>query len=146
SACSPPSKPPGSIPLRHSAMNKFRVPRPCRLVGRLFLSAILIILPGCFQNFGTGGTGERVIPPEQLREIHRTNLDELSAAAPATQHASTQPTTDPTSRPVAERIELSIEQARQWALSNNLDLKVELLNPTIARASLSAEEARFESL
>jgi outer membrane protein TolC len=43
-------------------------------------------------------------------------------------------------------VPLTLAQVRQLALSNNLDLKVELFNPTIARQGLSEEEARFESL
>ena len=36
-------------------------------------------LAGCFDHFGAGGTGERVIPREQLREIHPTSLEEMAA-------------------------------------------------------------------
>jgi outer membrane protein TolC len=41
---------------------------------------------------------------------------------------------------------MSIERARELAMENNLDLKVELLNPTIAKESVNEEEARFEAL
>lgn len=40
---------------------------------------------------------------------------------------------------------LSIEEARASALSNNLDLKVAVLDPAIAREGLTREEARFEA-
>src|SRR5207253_9483941 len=39
-----------------------------------------------------------------------------------------------------------IAQIRELALRNNLDLKVELLNPSISRESLNQEEARYEAL
>jgi outer membrane protein TolC len=41
---------------------------------------------------------------------------------------------------------LTIEECRQLALANNLDLKVELFNPSIAKEAISQERARFESL
>ena len=40
---------------------------------------------------------------------------------------------------------LSIEQCRAMTLKNNLDLKVQLIEPTIAAKQVSAEEAKFES-
>ncbi len=40
---------------------------------------------------------------------------------------------------------LSIEEARASALTNNLDLKVAVLDPVIAREGLTREEARFEA-
>jgi outer membrane protein len=39
---------------------------------------------------------------------------------------------------------LSIEQCRAMTLKNNLDLKVQLIEPSIAAKQLSAEEAKFE--
>src|SRR3954462_788432 len=96
-----------------------------RNISLLTITLSVFYLAGCFENFGAGGTGERVIPREKLREVHRTSLEEMSAASnPAGSPASTHPPPAPTSRPAADRIELSIEQARQWALANNLDLRV----------------------
>ncbi|MHC4295094.1 MAG: TolC family protein, partial [Planctomycetota bacterium] len=45
-----------------------------------------------------------------------------------------------------EELELTIEQSRALALEGNLDLKVELLNPTIAAQSITEAEAEFEAL
>ncbi len=92
------------------------------------------LLPGCFRNAGTGGTGEIVVPEQRLREV-----------ATFTPQPATQPTTRPTTVPLAQ-VELTIEQCRERALHNNLDLRVELLNPTIARQTLSEDQARFEAL
>lgn len=41
--------------------------------------------------------------------------------------------------------DLSIEEARASTLANNLDLQIALLDPAIARESVSQEEGRFES-
>ena len=43
-------------------------------------------------------------------------------------------------------MELSIEEVRRLALANNLDLRVELINPAIARTALTEEEAQYEAL
>jgi outer membrane protein TolC len=51
-----------------------------------------------------------------------------------------------TTRPAGAEYALTIEEARRLALENNLDLRVELFNPQIARENLGAEEARFEAL
>ena len=112
---------------------------PCSL----FL--IAFVLSGCIKDFGTGGTGELVIPRNQLREIKPTNLDAVAIAPPTTQEATTLPTTRPATRPLAE-IRVTIEEVRRYALQNNLDLRVDLLNPTIAKESLNEAEAQFEAL
>lgn len=42
-------------------------------------------------------------------------------------------------------IDLTLEQCRAVALENNLDLKVQLIDPTIAQETVNAERAKFES-
>ncbi len=42
-------------------------------------------------------------------------------------------------------VDLSIEQCRAGALENNLDLRVALIDPAIARERVSQEDARFEA-
>ena len=111
-----------------------------RAVTVLALSTLLTL--GCYRDFGTGGTGELVVPKEELRVIDGLDLK------PTTQ-PTTVVTTLPTSLPavpVVPEVALNIGDVRRMALANNLDLRVELLNPTIARLNLTEEEARFESL
>jgi outer membrane protein TolC len=117
----------------------------------LFLAALgaLIVVPGCDYPFGRGGTGETVVPRGQLRVIEPTSMDALSTHAP-----TTAPTTGPSTLPATlpeplrgmREVPLTIEAARRLALENNLDLRVELLNPAIARETLGQESARFEAL
>ncbi len=45
-----------------------------------------------------------------------------------------------------ERLEVSIEQCRAWTLTNNLDLKVSMIDPQIATTFVSEEQAQFEAL
>ena len=134
-------------------MNEFQIPvawasRPCFLIWKKYMGgtsmlpfriSLLILLSfiitGCGNDAGIGGTGEIVVPVQTLREVN--------AFEPAKASAS-QPTSKPTTAPA--QVELSIEQCRRFALQNNLDLKVDLLNPTIAKESLSAAEAQYEAL
>ncbi|QOV91020.1 TolC family protein [Humisphaera borealis] len=124
-------------------------------------SLLLIAVGGC--NIGTGGTGEYVVPKQKLRNIDGLDLTAVSrprtpATEPATRTSvaetipsatapstgpSTQPTTRPTTPPTITY--LSLADARRLAMENNLDLKVELLNPTISKQSLTEEEARYEA-
>src|SRR2546423_10120681 len=95
--------------------------------------------PGCFESAGKGGPGDIVVPREKLQQIN--NFDPAAASRPSSRPgAASRPSTAPA------QVQLTIEECRRFALQNNLDLRVELLNPTIARESLSAEEARFEAL
>lgn len=44
-----------------------------------------------------------------------------------------------------KKIDLTLEQCRALAMENNLDLKVQLLDPTISQETVNAELAKFES-
>jgi outer membrane protein len=59
--------------------------------------------------------------------------------------ATTQPTTRPATQP-AKSVRLSLVEARERALRNNLDLAVARLDPAIAKSDVSAEEASFEAV
>lgn len=45
-----------------------------------------------------------------------------------------------------EQIQLTLEQVRAATLANNLDLKVDLINPAMSQLSLDAERAKFEAV
>ncbi len=82
-------------------------------------------------------------PTQRLRSVGLLKLENYAKPAVADQSPA-EPPKDPYEG--MERFELSVEQARAWTLTNNLDLQVALIDPTIAREGLSAEEAKFESL
>src|SRR3954454_994460 len=107
-------------------------------IGVHLCSSVVVLICGCQQDFGTGGTGEMVVPKETLHHV-----DSLDERGLATTRATTEPSTRPASTQAVE-VPLTLQQVRQMTLQNNLDLKVDLLNPTIARQNLGAEEARFE--
>ena len=115
----------------------------------LSVASVVQLSFGC-RDFGTGGTGELVVAGRILREIEAVDVADYATPAPpppTTQVTATGPVTRrPASGPAPAEYPLTIERVRQLALRNNLDLRVELLNPAISRAALSEEEARFESL
>jgi hypothetical protein len=81
-----------------------------------------------------------------LREIDASASDSQSApaagdaAVDAGAHAAEHAPTPPEER------QIRIEDVRPLALRNNLDLRVELINPSIAKTTLTEEQARFEAL
>ena len=97
----------------------------------------LLFLPGCKDDFGAGSTGELVVPRHKLHDVEHIEMD---------LYATTRPATLPTSLPVHESVDLTIEQVRRDALENNLDLKVQLFDPTLAKEALNAERAKFEAV
>ena len=101
---------------------------------------LLALLAGCIPDAGTGGTGELVVPRQELRQVDSLDLRTSIAATQATQ-----PSTQPAGPPPAE-VSMPIEECRRMALVNNLDLQVQLFTPAIAHTSLTAAEAQFEAV
>lgn len=110
---------------------------------RLLVLLLLLFLPAC-RDIGRGGTGELVIPRDKLREIQAVDPGAYVTAPPATQPA-TLPSTRVFDAPLAE-VPLSVEQVRELALRNNLDIAVSLISPAIALQTLNQEEARYEAV
>ena len=131
----------------HGSRRGLRSYAPPGLIAAVLL--LWVLLPGCNGRYGRGGTGEMVVPRERLRAVEPTTMDALSTREP-----STAPTTGPATLPATlaaplrgmREVPLTIEDARRLALEHNLDLRVDLINPLVARAALSEEEARFEAL
>lgn len=104
-------------------------------------------------------------PPEeayQLRTIDGIDLDEESTSAPVTldevARADSSEILPPGSDsspidskseelpvPVAERLDLTLADARASALESNLELQVQEVNPAIARQVIWQEKGRFEA-
>ncbi len=118
----------------------------CLLLATIAGAPVALVGPGCAGDTNPFTTvlsdyGERV-DLDRLRTI--------SPIDPAGYHAADQ--TMPASAEAylerfrgVERADLSVEEARAAALTNNLNLGVSLLDPTIAAQSVSAEEAAWES-
>src|SRR5215218_948197 len=65
----------------------------------LILAAILASVPGCFRQFGTGGTGEMVVPADRLRRIDPLDLGAYNRPELPASRPSVQPETGPASGP-----------------------------------------------
>jgi outer membrane protein TolC len=96
----------------------------------------MIFFAGCAHQRGNKDI-EMKVTSEQLHQIEPLELK----AAPR----EDEPAQPKTEEPTPAELELSLEQCRAWALENNLDLKVQLINPAIAAERVSQEEAQFES-
>lgn len=113
---------------------------PCGVV-------VLGLLVGCSSPFGRSPADYgRLTPADRLREVERLPLEQY-ARPPAPEEKP-----DEAARAAKERfaampeVPMTIEQARASALEHNLDLRVALMNPSIAGEALSAEEAAFEAV
>src|SRR5687768_1085841 len=79
-------------------------PSPAKI---LLIVSCLVAMGGCVRDFGTGGTGETVVPRRELREIRPLDLDAMSGPVSPTTVPSTRPagvrlgTTQPDTRPDA---------------------------------------------
>lgn len=122
--------------------------RRCAPVAFAALSASALCLCGCD---GLLSEGPRVsVDPRTLRDIEPIGLAHRAKATQTPEAAREEFQKGPPSlrrgAEAPQRVELSIEQCRAFALEHNLDLAVQLLSPTIARESITQEEARFEAL
>lgn len=106
--------------------------------GRSWRGALLVgllLIAGC-EPYG----GAKLVEQSRLSQIESLDLSKN-----ATTQATTQATTHPATEPVAE-MTITLEDVRRMALENNLDLRVQLIAPTISKTSISEEEARYEAL
>lgn len=89
----------------------------------------------------------RPVDPERLRDINPIALEDQATTQPTTvEEATREVLTSVIERPPAPQLmNLTLPEVRAAALSNNLDLQVEVINPAIAQLELDAEQAKFES-
>jgi len=113
----------------------------CPLITYALITYALLSLAGCGQLPGDEEFYELKVPPQKLRQIEPLDL---KPAEVRRQNQIDPNRTDPNQPPPAE-LALTLEQCRALALENNLDLKVQLINPAIAAERISEEEARFEA-
>lgn len=101
----------------------------------LFPLIFFLLLASC-QPYG----GAKMYPQEKLKNIESLDLRPMEQA-----QTTTAPTTQTTTQPAPE-VTITLEDVRRYSLENNLELKISRIDPTIARQSISEEEARFEAL
>jgi len=105
----------------------------------VFAGLGLIILTGCEQLSGDGNSYHTRIIPEKTRRIETLELHE------AADEEQTPPDVNDVNEVPPKEVELTLEQCRALTLENNLDLKVQLINPAVAAERVSEQEAQFEA-
>ena len=103
----------------------------------VLIGLALISLAGCKGIFGDKDYYRVDIPPEKLHEVEALELQQAEEQVQ-------EPVVDTNEVPEKE-LTLTLEQCRALTLGNNLELKVQLINPAIAAQRISQEEARFEA-
>lgn len=86
-----------------------------------------------------------IAPPERLRLISSLTLEPAPKADPAQTTQETLQDARDRFKGI-ERVDLTLDNARIAALSNNLGLGATLVSPTIAKERVSEEEGKFEAL
>lgn len=108
-----------------------------RSIHRTIIAVVLAaLLSGCDAYLPGPGYEDVKIPEEKLRRIETLELEEAESSDVEPVEAN---------EPPPAELELSLEECRAMALTNNLQLKAALIDPTIAAERLSEEEAKFEA-
>ena len=100
-----------------------------------------ILFSGCHHFINEEDAYSIEVPPEAFQQIDTLELKEAQKTEKE-EEINLEKDTEP---PPSEFI-LSLEKCRVLTLENNLDLKVELVNPTIAAERITQEEAGFEAI
>jgi outer membrane protein TolC len=100
------------------------------------VTCALMSLAGCEPFPGDEKFYEVSIPREKLRQIETLQLQAVKSQEP------NQPDANQLS---PSELQLTLEQCRALTMANSLELKVQLISPTIAAQRVSEEESRFEA-
>ena len=117
------------------------------LCGRVTIALAILVLSGCGTPTIEDDPKIRALTA-QLNKVETIRLEEHSSSEPVSVEEATAEVTEQIAEPneSAPAVELTIEEVRAAALANNLDLKVELIDPAIAQQAVDAERAKFESV
>jgi len=97
----------------------------------------LFLLTGCDQFSGHEDSYTIKTPPEKFRQIKTLELQKTEDKKEERGDVNEVP---------PKELELTLERCRALTLENNLELKVQLINPTIAAEKVNEQEAQFEAL
>jgi outer membrane protein len=103
------------------------------------LSAVCCLLIGCERFYRHENPYKTSYTPEKVHEIKTLELQKTSGEQKAP------PEVNEVNEAPPKELELTLEQCRSMTLANNLDLKVQLINPSIAAEKVSEQEAQFEA-
>lgn len=85
---------------------------------------------------------------ERLNRIETVRLEDQSRSEPISVEQATKEIVEQITEPNESRptVKLELSEVRAAALANNLDLKIELIDPSIAMQTFNEERAKFESV
>ncbi|MBL9140908.1 MAG: hypothetical protein JNK53_03490, partial [Phycisphaerae bacterium] len=111
-------------------------------------AALCLALAGCQNDLFKQAETPFTIPEQKLRTIDPVDLKSVEHAPPEDAEAAMKRAVEGGFQVTQfeNRREISIAQVRALALTNNLDLRVQLVAPDIARTRVSEEEAKFEAV
>jgi outer membrane protein len=105
----------------------------------------LIVLAGCEQLADDGNSYKTRTLPEKTRQIETLELQQAKKEAGAVREPTLPADVTDVNEVPKQQLELTLEQCRAITLENNLDLKVQLINPAVAAEKVSQQEAQFEA-
>lgn len=115
---------------------------------RMFVLCIVLFLQGCMTGLIRETSPER----QKLLDVDVNNIDNLSLQALSQsqpisiEDGSRQQKEESLEREAAKQVvSLSLADIRAAALANNLQLRVDLVNPTLAKEKYLEERAKFEA-
>jgi hypothetical protein len=117
-----------------------------------YLLAVAVLLAGTMPACRTGifdnENSQWRVPESQLRQIESVDPAARSTTPPVTLEEAAKKTLSEVAVPAVptDAVALTLADVRSAVLANNLDLRTALVDPAIARANLSAEEAKFENV
>jgi len=112
----------------------------------LACGAAIGVFGGCANPLGSIDTDYgRKASPERLRAIERFNSDRAVVAPMPRDQRSLVAATRRRFEGL-EEVSLTLEQVRAATLSNNLELRVALIDPVVSAERITEEEARFEAV
>ena len=125
--------------------------RPAPLL--IALAGAAVPLGACSSPFSTTDADRGLrIAPERLRQVERLGIDRYADPERAERdrdriaQGASEEAELPDFFEGVERLELTLEDCRAWALENNLALRARLVDPLIAAETQSEQEAAFEAV
>ncbi len=108
---------------------------------------LLLVVGGCQGPYDYDSTYIKKFQ-QDMQQIEPVDLVELSRSKPVSVQEGTEDLIEQVvaTGQISQKQQLGLAEVRAAALANNLGLKVQLVDPAMAKEYLTAEEAKFESL
>jgi len=111
------------------------------------VASAIFVLAGCAAPVVEEGPRIKTLT-ERLNEIETVRLEDQSTSKPISVEQATEEIVEHIKEPNESRpiVGLTLAEVRAAAIANNLDLKVKLVDPSIAQQAVDEARAKFESV